>query len=470
MQLIAIGLNHSTAPVDIRERFSFSQERIRCALQEAQSWDGIREAVLLSTCNRTELYAVARDEDTVRECLLCLAGCAEEAGQHFLFYVGEACMRHLLRVASSLESLVLGEGQILSQVKEAYALARECGSTGTQLNLLFHRALATGKRVRSETYIAYHSVSISYAAVELAKESMGGIEGHTALLIGAGKMARLTAQHLMSAGVKKLYVANRHLEHAQELAGSIGAEAIPLSDVLSRYADVDIVVSSTSAPHYIVKREQMRKAMELREGRPVFVIDIAVPRDVEPEIGLLDGVTLYNIDDLRSVVDKHLQERQREAVQAERIVEEEVTGLCEKLKYLSVRPVMERLSKRAEEIRLREMKREGSKLSGLNENEWRHVNRMTQRIVRKLLRMPMMELRISAGTEEELSYMQALQELFDLNWMGSAQGEKESNRDRDEKQQAGALAGRLCGGLSQEKISETFGRKKADDHEGGQDS
>ncbi len=469
MQLIAIGLNHSTAPVDIRERFSFSKERICSALQEAQSWDGIREAVLLSTCNRTELYAVARDEDTVKELLLCLAGCEEEAGQHFLFYVGEACMRHLLRVASSLESLVLGEGQILSQVKEAYALARECGATGTQLNLLFHRALTAGKRVRSETYIAYHSVSISYAAVELAKESMGGIEGCRALLIGAGRMARLTAQHLMSASIKKLYVANRHLEHAKELADSIGAEAVPLSDVLSKYADVDIIVTSTSAPHYIVKQEQMRKAMELREGRPVFVIDIAVPRDVEPETGLLDGVTLYNIDDLKSVVDKHLQERQREAVQAERIVEEEVTVLCEKLKYLSVRPVMERLSKRAEEIRLREMKREGSKLSGLSENEWRHVNRMTQRIVRKLLRMPMMELRISAGTEEELSYMQALQELFDLNWMGSAQDEKEWNRDRDEKQQTGALAGRLCGRMSQEKISAAFGRKKADDYEGGQD-
>lgn len=435
MQLMVIGLNHKTAPVDVRERFSIPKESLRKGLANLAEYSGINEAVVLSTCNRSEMYAVVddveTDADALKQFLFDLTGNEEDIDEYLFTFVDEECIRHLFRVASSLDSLVLGEGQILSQVKAAYAMARETGTTSTVLNTLFHRAIATGKRVRTETRIACNSVSVSYAAVELARKELGSLEGRKALIFGAGKMAKLTAQHLISHGVQKIYVANRHIEKARELADEIEGEAILFEGALKRAVDVDVIVTSTGAPHYVVKSWETRQLMTKRKGRPLFFIDIAVPRDVDPEAGEIKGVTLYNIDALESVVDDHVRARRAEAKGALRIVEEEVRSLREKFQYLSFRPLMALLSDRAERIRCREMKRAASKLPGLTEGEWRQVNQMTRMIVRKLLRMPMMKLNASAGTEEQQFYMDAMRALFKLDTIGETKGiGKEQDRYR----------------------------------------
>ncbi|MBR2180028.1 MAG: glutamyl-tRNA reductase, partial [Selenomonadaceae bacterium] len=304
------------------------------------------------------------------------------------------------------------EGQILSQVKADYALAKENSATGTILNTLFNRAIATGKAVRTETKIAYNSVSISYAAVELAKKELGSLDHKKALIFGAGKMAQLTVQHLISHGVDKIFIANHHIERAEELAGKIGGEAVDWSEAMERAVDVDVIVTSTGAPHYVVKAAQTRELMQRRGNRKLFIIDIAVPRDVEPEVSDIEGVTLYNIDDLEAVVDEHISQRYEEAKQAKKIIDENVEALVDRFKYLSFQPLMASLSERAEEVRLREIHRAASKLPNLTVDEQKVIDNMTKMIVRKLLRMPMMNLNSSAGTPNEQFYTDAMKSLF----------------------------------------------------------
>lgn len=422
MHLLILGLNHKTAPVDVRERFSIPKNALRLGLANLNAYEGISEAVVLSTCNRSEMYAVVddvkSDKKTLKQFLFDLTGNEENIDEYLYCYEDEECIRHLFRVASSLDSLVLGEGQILSQVKEAYAIAREAGATSTILNTLFHRAIATGKRVRTETRIQYNSVSVSYAAVELAKDVFGDLKHSNALIFGAGKMAELTAQHLQSHGVQKIYVTNRHLDKAEKLAESVGGAAIPFQQAMMQATDVDIIVTSTGAPHYVIKPWETRQLMTKRKGRPLFFIDIAVPRDVDPEVGDIPGVTLYNIDALEEVVDDHMQERRLEAKQAENIVEEEVQGIQDRFQYLTMRPLMALLSERCERIRQREVKRVRPKLPDLTEEEWRHVEHMSRMIVRKILRMPMMKLNASAGTPDEQFYIDAMRALFKLDTIG----------------------------------------------------
>ena len=361
MQLLTLGLNHRTAPVDVRERVSFSREELRSGLLSLGEYDGLSGLVVLSTCNRTELYTSVDDHErggqALRQFLNDLAQGGDDLDEYLYNYADEEAIRHLFRVASSLDSLVLGEGQILSQVKEAYAIAREAGATSTVLNLLFHRAIAAGKRVRTETRIAYRSVSVSYAAVELAAASLGGLGGCAALIFGAGKMAELTAEHLRAHGIELIYVANRHIERAEKLAERIGGEAIPFDRAMEYATCVDVVVTSTGAPHYVIKAWEARRLMARRQGRKIFLIDIAVPRDVDPDVAGIKGIELYNIDALEAVVDEHLSERQAEAVKAEKIVEEEVDSLLERFKYLSFQPLMALLSGRCERIREREAAR-----------------------------------------------------------------------------------------------------------------
>ena len=324
----------------------------------------------------------------------------------------------MFRVVSSLDSLVLGEGQILSQVKEAYAVAREAGATSTVLNTLMHRAIATGKRVRTETRIQFNSVSVSYAAVELAAEKLDGLEHAHALIFGAGKMAELTAEHLIAHGVTHLYVANRHRERAEKLAEKFGGEAVEFDGALKNCPDADVVVTSTGAPHYVVKPWDVQQYMTKRRGQPAFFIDIAVPRDVDPDVGDIRGITLYNIDALEAVVDEHKAERREEAKAAEVIVEEEVKSIEDRFQYLGLQPLMALLSKRCERIRQREMRRWHRKLSELDEQQWRHIDHMTKMIVRKILRTPMMKLNASAGTPDERFYIDAMRAVFKLDTIG----------------------------------------------------
>ncbi len=422
MELLMLGLNHKTAPVDVRERFSIPKAAVKSGLANLGEYEGILEAVVLSTCNRSEMYAVvenaSRDLATLKQFLFDLTGNEEDIDEYLYHYADEGCIDHLFRVASSLDSLVLGEGQILSQVKEAYAMSREAGTTSTVLNTLFHRAIATGKRVRTETRIQFNSVSVSYAAVELAREALGELHEASALIFGAGKMAELTAQHLISHGVKKIYVTNRHIERAELLAAQFGGEAVPFEEAMKRAVDVDVIVTSTGAPHYVIKPWETRQLMTKRKGRQLFLIDIAVPRDVDPEVGEIKGVTLYNIDALEEVVDEHIEERRHEAKAAEKIVQEEVDSIMERFQYLSFRPLMARLSDRCERIRAREVKRASSKLPDLTEEEWRQVEHMSRMIVRKILRMPMMKLNSAAGTEHEQFYIEAMRALFKLDTIG----------------------------------------------------
>ena len=429
MQLVVLGLNHKTAPVDVRERFSITKQAVRNGLSHLDAYEGISEAVVLSTCNRTEVYAVvddaAEDTETLKQFLFDLTGTEEDIDEYLYDFVDTACIRHLFEVTSSLDSLILGEGQILSQVKDAYAMARTASATSTVLNTLFHRAMKTGKRVRTETRIAYNSVSVSYAAVELARKELGDLSASNALIFGAGKMAELTAQHLVSRGVQKIYVANRHIEKAEELAEEFGGEAVPFEGALKRAPDVDVIVTSTGAPHYVVKPWETRQLMTRRRGRPLFFIDIAVPRDVDPEVGEIKGVTLYNIDALESVVDAHVEARRREAVEARRIVEEELAAIEARFQYLSLRPLMALLSERCERIRVREVRRARSKLLDLTKQERRQIEHMTRMIVRKILRMPMMKLNASAGTEQEAFYTHAMRALFKLDTIGETESSEE---------------------------------------------
>lgn len=412
MHLKVLGLNHRTAPIEVREKFSIGKDAIRRGLENLDDYDGLNEAVILTTCNRNEIYAVTSEgcEANVYQFLNDLIGGVDK---NFLYeFDGDTCAAHLFEVAAGLDSLVLGEGQILSQVKEAYSIAKSAQATSTILNTLFHRAIASGKRVRTETKIAYNSVSVSSAAVDLASKKLNGLEGRSALIFGAGKMAQLTAQHLLSHGLKKIFVANHHLSRAEEMAAKIGGQAVAWEDAFTGAAHVDIIITSTGAPHYVVKPWQTQQLMTRRAGRGIFFIDIAVPRDVDPEVGKIKGVTLYNIDDLESVVEKNLEARQREALLAKKIVTEDAAAVMERFKYLNFQPLMANLSERAEQMRLREIRRVATKLSNISDDEQKVIDQMTRRIVRKLLRMPMMKLNASAGTDAENFYTQAMRALF----------------------------------------------------------
>ncbi len=413
MHLQVLGLNYKTAPIEIREKFSVNKNSIRQGLENLADYDGLNEAVILSTCNRTEIYAAYAEncEESVKNFLNDLIG-GIDAKKFFYKKNGADCVKHLFEVAASLDSQILGEGQILSQVKEAYSIAKNSDATGTILNTLFHKAITVGKIVRTETKIAYNSVSISSAAVDLAEKKLNGLENKKVLIFGAGKMAHLTAQHLISHGIKKIFVANRHLERAEEMAKKIGGEPVAWENALNKADDVDIIITSTGAPHYVIKIWPTQQLMSRRNGREIFFIDIAVPRDVDPEVGKINGVTLYNIDDLENVVENNFKFRREEAKAAEKIVEEFVAATMERFKYLKFQPLMADLSKRAEKIREREVKRVSGKFSNFDDDDKKIVDQMTKMIVRKLLRLPMMKLNASAGTCEEKFYTDAVRALF----------------------------------------------------------
>lgn len=432
--MVVLGLNHRTAPVEIREKFSIDKDKLQMVLANTDQIAGLKEAVVLSTCNRSEIYAVVELEEDIAPVvalwqeLVDIPMDREFRQQYTYEFWGKQCIEHLLLVAASLDSLVIGEGQILSQVKHAYAAALENGATDTMLNLLFHRAIATGKRVRTETRIAYSAVSVSYAAVELAKNILGGLDGCRVLLFGAGKMAELTATHLLSQGAPKLFVANHHIERALSLAERFQGQAVPWTEVYEMMGDMDIIITSTGAPHYVIRPREMAKAMAGRrqqkdingiKARPLILIDIAVPRDVDPEVGQLTGVDLFNIDDLESVVDENLQQRQQEAVAAREIVEEEVHNLLDRYQYLGMQPVMSRLRDKAELIRRTELKRAMRKLHDLPEEDVRIVENMTKMLVRKLLREPMSSLHDAIGTQQEQELKGAMENLFQLESMGN---------------------------------------------------
>ena len=419
MDLVILGLNHKTVPVAIREHFTMTPDAIHDALQHLDDYGGLREAVILSTCNRAEVYAVVDDvrdnEQALRDFFLDAAGRPAYEPSYFYSYTGKACIHHLFNVAASLDSLVLGEGQILSQVKQAYVMAHENGATSAILNMLFQQAIATGKRVRTETHIAYNAVSVSYTAVQMAEKQLGSLSDRNLLLYGAGQMARLTAQNFLGKGAGKLYIVNRHLERAQELAADVDGQAVHYKEVQSVVSDVDIIIASTGAPHYVITVPRLQRFQELRQGRPLLLIDIAVPRDVDPAVTRLPGVTLYNIDDLQEVVHDNEATRQREAVAASYIVDEAVNTMIERYQYLSVRPVVLSLSQQAERTRRHFVKRARNKLPELTDDQFRVVENLSHILVRKILRAPLRRTVEAANTPDEDRVVRELRNVFNLD-------------------------------------------------------
>lgn len=427
MQLTVLGLNHKTAPVEIRERFNFDQVKVAEILKSLKEMDCISEAMLLSTCNRTELYMVmdnpAEAIPLIKEYITALAGESYNA-EYFYHLTGINCVRHLFTVAASLDSLVVGEGQILSQIKAAYQLARSSNMTDTILNTLMNKAIAVGKRVRTETRIAYSSVSVSSAAVDLAIDILGDLSNAKILVVGAGHMSELTARHLIDKGASTIFVSNRNLEHAQELASKFNGTAIPYRQMFELASTADIIITSTGAPHYVLTVENLGPLLKDRENKPLILIDIAVPRDVEPELGDIKGVTVYNIDDLEGVVDINKTFRSQEAQTAYAIIEEEILALKERLRYFTMRPVMVQLHDKMNFLRKKVLKKAFIKLPNLTDEERRIIDLMTQRIEHKFLREPMIAMNAVAGTDQEEAYKKMISDLFLLNNSGEEFGDE----------------------------------------------
>lgn len=434
MQLTVLGLNHRTAPVEIRERFNFSNDRVASILRRLRNYDNIPEAMLLSTCNRTELYMVIENPHEaipfIKSLLKHLAG-EHYQSDYFYNLNGTNCVKHLFRVASSLDSLIVGEGQILSQIKNAYQIARNNGMTDTILNTIMNKAIAVGKRVRTETKIAYSSVSVSSAAVDLAIKILGDLSKSQILVVGAGHMSELTAQHLLDKGAQTICVSNRHYERAQDLADKFHGTAIPYRAMFEHAADADIIITSTGAPHYVLTVENLGPLLPKRNGRPLILIDIAVPRDVDPRLADVDGVTIYNIDDLEGVVDTNKNFREKEAHVAEQIISEEIDALKERLRYYTMRPVMVQLHDKMNFLRQKVLKKAFIKLPNLTDHEKRIIDLMTQRLEHKFLREPMKAMNAVAGTAEEERYKKMMCDLFLLNETGEEFGDESKIDDWD---------------------------------------
>lgn len=419
MHIVAVGLNHRTAPVEVRERLAFSPRQLRQALAELRTCEACKGCIILHTCNRTEIYAAVTQPEQGIGAILAFLGrkcgfAAEELRPYLYTYSDYDAVGHLFRVAAGLDSMIVGETQILGQVREAYEVAREEGMSNGVLNTLFQQAISAGKRVRTETRIDQNAVSVSYAAVELAKMAMEGLEGRTVLVVGAGKMSTLAAEYLVANGVSTVLVSNRSYEKAAELAVRLNGQAVPFEELYASLAKADIVLSCTSAPHYVIRREGVEAVLTSRGGRPLILIDIAVPRDVEPAVAELPGVSLYDIDDLEQVVEDNLARRRELAKVAENIIAEEINSFLTWLSTLSVVPTIVALKERGERIKQAELQRAFNRLGSVGPREKKIITALANSIVNQLLHDPVVNLKHYATAHEGHHYAEILQKLFGL--------------------------------------------------------
>ena len=417
MNLIVIGVNHQTAPVEVREQFAIPEARLPQAVKTLAAQPGIEEAMIVSTCNRVELVARAKDANVdLHECLHELYGFDTQAYRKYLYeYRERDAVRHVFRVASSLDSMVVGEPQILGQVKEAYATARAVGAVNSQLDALYSKAFAVAKRVRTETAIATSAVSIASVAVELAKKIFGNLEGKSVYLVGAGKMCELAARHLLAHGAKKIYVGNRTFERASALAKKFNGEPIAFEQLYDTVDRADIVISSTGAPHTIFRKEHGERFLARRKNRPMFFIDIAVPRDVDPEMNKLDGIFVYDIDDLQQVVSSHISDRRVEADRAEAIVQLEVDKFQARLQTLDVVPTIVSLQEHLETVRQAEIDRVRGRLGTLTPEQEMAVEALSRGIINKIMHTPITTLKSAAReSSESTTIVELVRKLFNL--------------------------------------------------------
>lgn len=413
-----IGLSHKTAPVEVRERAAFSDEALKPALAEVVGISGVGEAMIVSTCNRVELYCGIDGDDAAgaaRRWFVGARGLGPALDPHLYAHAGEPAVRHLLRVASSLDSMVVGESQILGQVKQAYGAALEAGTIGPLLTRTLPRAFALAKRVRTETDVARSAASVASVAVELATRIFGDLAGRQVLVVGAGKMGDLSARHLKAAGIGALHVVNRTLERARELAVRLGGLPADWNQLDALLARVDIVLCSTGASEPVITRERVERVMRARKGRWLFFIDIAVPRDVDPKVGELENVYLYDVDALQKVVDSNRAGRAREAEEAERLVDDELKKLQELELQLGVVPTIKLLRGRFLEVALAEVERTLGHLQTADERDRAQVRKLAEAIVGKLLHTPMTVLKREAQDNPESALAQTVRDLFDLH-------------------------------------------------------
>ncbi|HZG87075.1 glutamyl-tRNA reductase [Paenibacillus sp.] len=416
MHIVAIGLNYRTAPVEVRERFAVAQERLAQALREMKSWKSILECVIVATCNRTELYAVV-DRDNrcpkhVRDFMEAWFGVSKDTFSPYLYtYEDDEAKRHLFRVACGLDSMVLGETQILGQVRDAFLLAQQERTTGTIFNKLFLQAITVAKRAHSDYGIGENAVSVSYAAIELGKRIFGSYRSKRVLIVGAGKMSELTVKHLHANGAERIAVTNRTLERAEELASKFGGRAYPFDRLPALLAEADVVISSTGSSQAILTRSDVEAAMKDRPSRPMFMIDIAVPRDLDPDIHAVQNVYLYDIDDLEGIVEANLEHRKQQSIQIEAMIEDELAAFDQWYRSLGVGPVIGALQEKAASIHRETMDSLRNKLPDLSERELKIIHKLTKSMMNQMMHDPIQRVKEMAPErrgDEALEYFTKL--------------------------------------------------------------
>lgn len=412
MSLSLLGVNHNSAPIDVRERLAIPQGSLADATRSLVHHPGVREGLILSTCNRVELLTEHESASDLRHFLAeYFAVPVDTLGPHLYEYQGREAVRHLFRVASSLDSMVVGEPQILGQVKESYTVAREVGGVSTTLERLLQSAFNVAKKVRTETEIGSTTVSIASVAADLAKQIFGSLRGKQVLLVGAGKMSELAARHLISQGATSLLVANRTPDRAQRLAEQFHGLAVPFADLQQHAPKADIIVTGTGAREHLFDVAGAQAILQKRRGRPVFFIDIAVPRDVDPAVNRVEGAFVYSIDDLQQVAAKNMSARAEEAAAAERIVSAEVDRYQQRLLSLDAVPGILSLQQHAEQLRIAELDRARHRLADLTPEQQQAVDALTRSLMSKFLHAPLTGMRKSAN-EGDAQTLSVLQRLF----------------------------------------------------------
>lgn len=419
MKLSITGINHTTAPVEVREKLAFDQNRLPDFLAELRAQPGLQETMILSTCNRVEIAVTAEDScdplDSVADFLARAQKVDRQWVRQFLYHHADrAAIKHLFRVAASLDSMVVGEPQILGQLKAAYDTAKQSGAVNGYLESVLTRAFSVAKRVRTETEIGQSAVSVSYAAVELARQIFGSLKGKRAILVGAGKMSELAARHLQRSGVSEILVTNRSPQRALQMAEAFHGRVVDYAAFVNALPEVDVLIASSGAPHYILHKEDMKRVIGARRNRPMFLIDIAVPRNIEPSVNELDNVFLYDIDDLQKAVEQNRRGRQEEAIAAERIVDDEVERMITRLRARELTPTIVALQQQLEGVRAAEIERVRGKLGSLTPQQEEAIEALTRGIINKLAHGPISEIRRVANEPEGPSAIEAIRRMFRL--------------------------------------------------------
>ncbi|WP_424768118.1 glutamyl-tRNA reductase [Paenibacillus sp. sgz302251] len=419
MHIIAVGLNYRTAPVEVREQFAFADRDLPEALRQLIQTQSIMECVIVATCNRTELYAVVDRHHLCGHYIRSFMEKwfklpREQFTNHLYMYEDDKAIEHLFRVTSGLDSMVIGETQILGQVKSAFQLAQQQKTTGTVFNMLFKQAVTMAKRAHTETTIGESAVSVSYAAVELGKRIFGQFNKKSVMVIGAGETSELTAKHLYANGAERVIVVNRTYERAAKLADKFNGTAWSMEEAAEKLHEADIIISSTGSDGFVFTRQQVASAMQRRKAKPLFMIDIAVPRDLDPSIAAVDNVFLYDIDDLEGIVESNLEHRRQEATKIEAMISEELELFEQWYKTLGVVPLIRALQTKAADIHEETMNSLTNKLPGLEEQELKVIRKLTKSIVNQMMQDPILRIKEMAGEKRADEAMDMFVKLFAL--------------------------------------------------------